>query len=497
MRNQTYRILAENQTMSNDTWQTGLNNNDLIIGPSGAGKTRGYVKPNILLGNESMIIADTKNTLIEEMKEPLRKMGYQVIHMDFMDILASYGYNPLDFIRYDKKRKCYMEQDIITVAAGLVPIENFKDPFWDQAARMYLESMIGYVLECLPKEEHTLTSVAVLYSEMGTGRFQRLIMELSELNPKSFAVERYNIIRYSQRAERMHASIQGILAEKLSVFTFAGTDALFQKKERIRFAELGRKKTAVFLNISDTDRSMDKLANLFYTQALQTLCDSADKDEKNHRLKVPVRFILDDFAANVCIPDFDRIISVIRSREISVSIILQSISQLESLYGHARAMTILNNCDNCLYLGGQDVETAKYISIKANKSANTILNMPLDEAWLFTRGREPQKVRKFVPESSGAKNFGKGTESADGKKEVTPKREVPRGESKESVSNAIQLARMWGVMETLEDVSEMEHAPEDVKIRNTDFFLSLAKEYEATGQKDLTAFFTTKIEAFR
>jgi len=155
----------------------------------------------------------------------------------------------------------------------------------------------------------------------------------------------------------------------------------------------------VFLNTSDTDRSSDKLVSLFFTQALHALCNHADNSPGN-RLKIPVRFMLDDFASGTHIPDFDKIVSVIRSREISTSIILQSISQLEALYGHAKAKTILNNCDNLLYLGGQDVETAHYIGMKANKSATSILTMPLDDAWLFSRGQEPRQVQKFVPLSA-------------------------------------------------------------------------------------------------
>jgi len=137
------------------------------------------------------------------------------------------------------------------------------------------------------------------------------------------------------------------------------------------------------------------LVGIFYTQALQVLCNMADMEYKDHRLPVPVRFILDDFATNAYIPDFDNITSVIRSREIYVSVILQSITQLNALYGQEKATTIINNCDNCLYLGGQDVETARYFSIKANKSINTILNMALDEVYLFTRGREGKKVEKY------------------------------------------------------------------------------------------------------
>ena len=136
---------------------------------------------------------------------------------------------------------------------------------------------------------------------------------------------------------------------------------------------------------------------LFRSQALQGLCRSADRDYPDHRLPVSVRFILDDFATNTVIPDFDSIISVIRSREIYVSIIIQSLSQLEGLYGHAKAMTIINNCDNCLYLGGQDVETASYFSLKMNRTVDTILNLPLDAAILFTRGQRPRRVEKLGP----------------------------------------------------------------------------------------------------
>ena len=139
---------------------------------------------------------------------------------------------------------------------------------------------------------------------------------------------------------------------------------------------------------------MDKLVNLFYTQAFQALCRSADRDYADHRLPILVRFMLDDFAAGTVIPYFDNLISVIRSREISVSIVIQSLTQLEGLYGAAAATTIINNCDNCLYLGGQDVHTAKFISEKVNRPANTILTLPLGSAYLFTRGQPAKEVKK-------------------------------------------------------------------------------------------------------
>ena len=199
----------------------------------------------------------------------------------------------------------------------------------------------------------------------------------------------------NKKAERMHESIRGIVAEKLDTLTFDGPLRMYTRPDKVDFAALGCEKTAVFLGISDTDRSSDRLVNLFYAQALHALCVSADKDYPDHRLPVPVRFILDDFAANAELPDFDKIISVVRSREISVSIILQSLSQLSAIYGKDRAKTIVNNCDHILYLGGMDVDTAQYISYLANKIVDSIINMPLDAAYLFTRGARPRMVRKY------------------------------------------------------------------------------------------------------
>lgn len=394
--NANRRILAKGCYISNNTWATGLNNNDIIIGPSGSGKTRGYVKPNILQCNESMIIADTKGNLIKELKKPLEKAGYKVIDMNFKNLAHSYGYNPFDYIRYDKESGRYNEQDILTIASAIVPKPASKnDPFWELAAKMYFTSAVAYTMECLPEDEHNLDSAITLSLQMGSGNYAKLIEELECVNPDSLAARTYNLFKSTYKSEKTEASILAILGEKFNGLILSELLKMYKSENRIDFSSLGREKTAVFLSISDTDRSKDRIISLFYTQALQALCNSADFDYEDCRLPVPVRFILDDFATNAYIPDFDKIISVIRSREIYVSIILQSITQLDALYGTSNAKTIINNCDNCLYLGGQDIDTANYMSFKANKSITTILNMPLDEAYLFTRGREPRIVEKY------------------------------------------------------------------------------------------------------
>ena len=404
MKKKNMRVMAKGLYMSNDTRVTGLNNNDLIIGPSGAGKTTGYVKPNLLLGGGSIIVADTKGALLQEVGPEMARRGYRVLHLDFSDLAeSSLGYDPLDYIRRGEDGR-YSQQDVMTIAKALCPIEDFKQPFWDHAAAMLLASIIGTVLEYYSREWQTMGMVSELFEELCAGygqkeggQFHQMVFKLGQKNPESFAWRKFRMVSSCEGADKMYCSILGILAEKLDVLTFDGIERLFQMEERVDFAGLGREKTALFLTVSDTDRSMDRLVNLFYTQALQGLSRSADRDYPDHRLPVSVRFILDDFATNTVIPDFDSIISVIRSREIYVSIIIQSLSQLEGLYGHAKAMTIINNCDNCLYLGGQDVETASYFSLKMNRTVDTILNLPLDAAILFTRGQRPRRVEKLGP----------------------------------------------------------------------------------------------------
>lgn len=419
------RILAQDQYVSNDTWQTKLNNNDLIIGPSGAGKTRSYVKPNIMQGNESLIIADTKGNLHRQLRPLLEEQGYKILILDVKNLANSSGYNPFDFIRFDRTRKVYKEQDIITVSSTLVPLDPRKDnPFFDMSARMYLSCLIGYSLECRPESEHNLDCVYNLLTILGSNpeEFDAMMEKLNILDKRSFAVRQYKLFRSNRSVENVHHTILAILGERLSTLTFSDVVELYTAKDRIDFKRISTEKTIVFLCISDTDRSLDRLTSLFYTQALQVLCNQAD-DTTRGRLRIPVRFILDDFATNTFIEDFDNIVSVIRSREIYVSIILQSITQLQGLYGEERSQTIINNFDHCLYLGGQDVVTAKYMSVKSEIPIGEILNMPLDKAYLFRRGSRGSLVNRY--DLNKHPNFSKLPESETAMPTIRPRRERP------------------------------------------------------------------------
>ena len=394
MRDNGYRILADGVAVSNDTWATGLANHDLIIGPTGGGKTRSYVLPNLLSSQESFIVTDTKGSLRRQVGGILERRGFRVLELDFTNLMHSpWGYNPLRFIRWDGDRQCWNEQDIITVAAALVPVTSRTDPFWDLSARNYAEALIGYTLDNLPREEHTLVSVAKLFAEAETGILDELMREYCTICPDSFAAMRWKFFQGGRKADKTYSSILAILSQKLSNYSFGGVQQLFTNQNQIDFAAISQEPTAVFVHVSDCDFSLQNLTSLFYTQALQMLIAEADSLPDN-RLQIPVRLYLDDFA-NLIIPDMDKTISVIRSREISVSIVLQSITQLEGLYDHDKAMTIIDNCDHLLYLGGQSVETARFISTKANKPASAILNLPLGKAWLFERGNSPREVKKY------------------------------------------------------------------------------------------------------
>ncbi len=160
------RILADGVTVSNDTWETGLANNDLIIGPTGGGKTRGYVLPNLLSTEESFVVTDTKGVLRKQAGGVLERRGFRVMEVDFSDLLRSpWGYDSLRFIRWDADRGCWSEQDIMSISAALAPNEDrHNGPFWENSARMMIDALISYTLAYLPPEEHSLTSFAKLFA---------------------------------------------------------------------------------------------------------------------------------------------------------------------------------------------------------------------------------------------------------------------------------------------------------------------------------------------
>lgn len=231
-----------------------------------------------------------------------------------------------------------------------------------------------------------MTEVIRMFDRACDNQVGKLFDELESENPYSYAVRLHRRASSTCLAERMHASIVGIIAANLLPIGFRGAMAAYESSRRVNFCHLGRKRCALFVTIDDMDRSLDKLTSLFIQQAFSSLCRSADRDYPDHRLPVPVRFVLDDFA-NLRLPHIDDVLSVIRSREISCTVVCQTISQLEARYGEATANSIVGNCDSQLVLGFQDERTAAYFSCRANKTASTLLETPAGMWWVFLRGQ--------------------------------------------------------------------------------------------------------------
>lgn len=378
-------LLTSGRTASMDSWQTGLNNNVLVLGSSGSGKTRNFLKPNLLQCAGSYVVLDAKGQLCREMSPYLYAHGYQVDRLDFTTMGGTLGYDPLHHVRWRRGRP--LAQDVIGIATALFPRDDMgSDPFWASAAANYVASYIAYVFEALPDDEWNMASVVSVYEQACEGNANAMFAELASQDPESYAVSLFRRARSTAHAEKMHASIMGIIAANLMPLTFDGALASFRRPEQIDFRELGHARHALFVTMDDMDRSLAPLTSLFVRQAFQSLCAHADADCEGGRLPVPVRFMLDDFA-NLTLPGIDDILAVIRSREVSCTLICQTVSQLEARFGEAEANSIIGNCDRQLVLGFQDERTARYFALRANRTPSTLLETPTGSWWYFERGQ--------------------------------------------------------------------------------------------------------------
>ena len=392
------RIIAQNVVVDNDTRLTGLNNNDMIIAPSGAGKSGSYVWSNLAMPTGSMVISDTKGLLYKKCAKHLKKHGYAIHKIDLVNPESSGGYNPLQYIRRTKSGRIN-EKDIKTLANTICPVVSTRDPFWEQAAARHITMLLSYVLEALPPKEQNILSVCDLHRAYVSGEGKSMLADWVEMNPDTLTAKKFKEMAGFSNVDKTWGCTIEFVNNALDLFEYAEFAPIFKPTKSFDFRQLGHKKTALFLITSDNDDTYDRIANLINTQLLQTLIDEADQMEEGS-LKIPCRIFLDDFAASSRIPDFARIISIIRSRSISVSIILQSKSQLDGMYGEHDSASIINNCDHILIFGpGSDLDTANFVSTHLNKTQKSVLTMNNEEAVLIERGAEARIVKKIPPYS--------------------------------------------------------------------------------------------------
>lgn len=387
-------ILTQNHSYSLDCYKTQLNNNVLVVGTSGSGKTRSIVSPNILEAKGSYIISDPKGNLYGQYAEYLRYKGYKVMKLDFTNPgdTKSSSYN---FFKY-----LYDEQDILRVAHMLIKncgVSSFNgDPFWDDASELLMTAIISYLYFHAEPKDQNLHSILTLLDacelDEDSSRDKTVLdLMFEDIDRNEFASRTYH--RFRLAAGRTIKSILITITSKIGRYDTPALQRMLGG-ESINIARIGERKTALFVVVSDTDRSMDTIANMFFTQAIQELCRAADARSES-RLPIDVRFILDDFATNVQIVDFPRMIASIRSRGISTMLLIQSEAQLARYYKED-AKTIISNCDTYVYLGGNDLETAKSVARRANVPLEEVLYMPVGTNWIFRRGERPIKDINFA-----------------------------------------------------------------------------------------------------
>lgn len=385
-KNKTMSLVLAKDVTIEQSYAIPQNANVLVIGASGAGKSRSVVSPNVLNAEESMLISDPKGSLYKRYGKYLENKGYVVQVVDFTCPARSSHYNFFPFI--------HSEQDVLRVARALAgEVKSKLEPYWEEMATMVLSTLIAYIWEQRRPGDQNFGELIDLVSlcfkvEGKASTFDEYMQRVARTDPESFTYRQYCKIAGTP-AKTMN-SIVSTIESKIGGFDTAAIRDMLSTNE-IDFSYLGQRKTALFVIVSDTDRSMDKIASVFFTQALQELVYFADNFCSNERLDMPVRIFLDDFATSLRIPDFERSIASIRSRNISVMLAIQAESQLYASYGESGG-TIIGNCDTVMYLGCNDLESAKNAAIKANRPLDKILNMPVGYAWLFRRGEKPRYV---------------------------------------------------------------------------------------------------------
>ena len=371
-------LFTQTERMTLDTRQTQRNNNVLIIGGSGSGKTRFYVKPNLMQMHSSYVVTDPKGSIVKECGKMLADNGYKIRVLNLINMEQSDKYNPFNYIKEEK--------DILKLINNLItnttpPQSKSNDGFWEKSETALLQALFGYVLFEAAPEERNIGSVMQMIrlaeiredEEDYQSPLDIMFEELKKEQPDHFACKQYDIFKLA--AGKTAKSILVSLGVRLSPFYIKSLENLVAD-DTLELDSIGSEKTALFVIIPDSDRTFNFMAAIMYQQLFDILFYKAD-NEYDSRLPFPVRFILDEFANIGQIPNFEIYIATMRSREISVSVVLQNLAQLKGLYKE-HWETITGNCDTLLFLGGKEQSTLEYITKMIGKT--TVDNRNINES---------------------------------------------------------------------------------------------------------------------
>ena len=370
------------------------NKNILVIGGSGSGKTRFFVKPNLMQCHSSYVVTDPKGTVLVETGKMLEKNGYVIKSLNTINFKKSMHYNPFSYIRSEKDILKLVNTIIVNTKGDG---DKSGEDFWVKAERLLYTAYIGYIWYEAPDNEKNFTTLLEMINaseareddENFKNPVDLLFDELAEKEPDHFAVKQY--AKYKLAAGKTAKSILISCGARLAPFDIAELRELMSYDE-LELDTIGDRKTALFVIISDTDDTFNFIVAIMYSQLFNLLCEKAD-DQYHGRLPVHVRCLLDEFANIGQIPKFDKLIATIRSREISASIILQSQSQLKTIYKDA-ADTISGNCDTMLFLGGKEKSTLKEISELLGKETIDLYNTSETRSNTNSYGMNYQKTGK-------------------------------------------------------------------------------------------------------
>ena len=356
------KLFTQNVRVGLDGRKHRRNLNTVVVGGSGAGKTRFYAKPNLCQANTSFVVLDPKGELLRDTGYLLKQKGYEVRVLDLLNMEKSHCYNPFVYLRDDND----VQRLVTNLFKSTTPKgSQSNDPFWDTAASMLLLALVFYLKYEAPPDEQNFPMVmemlraADVREDMDeyTSPLDELFERLEMRDPDHIAVKYYK--DYHSGSAKTLKSIQITLAARLEKFNLSSLAALTATDE-LDLPSLGEKKVALFALIPDNDTSFNFLVSILYTQLFQQLFYLADH-KYGGSLPVPVHFLMDEFS-NVSLPDdFSKILAVMRSRQVFVSIILQNIAALKALF-EKEWESILGNCDEFLYLGGNETSTHKLIS---------------------------------------------------------------------------------------------------------------------------------------